>query len=62
MEVKREIYKRECARLKVVPVSAYLKSPAQDSIILRHYNIGPNGAKALSAPMMVSEKKYQYKK
>ncbi|XP_021340966.1 leucine-rich repeat-containing protein 74B-like [Mizuhopecten yessoensis] len=54
-EVKKEIYKRECARCHVVPVSAYLRAPSSSSLVIRHYNLGPNGAKALSAPLMLDD-------
>ncbi|XP_033734774.1 leucine-rich repeat-containing protein 74A-like isoform X2 [Pecten maximus] len=54
-DVKREIYKRECARCHVVPVSAYLRAPSSGSLVIRHYNLGPNGAKALSAPLMLDD-------
>ncbi|XP_069116475.1 leucine-rich repeat-containing protein 74B-like isoform X2 [Argopecten irradians] len=54
-DVKKEIYKRECARCNVVPVGAYLRAPSNGSLVIRHYNLGPNGAKALSAPLMLDD-------
>ncbi|XP_060081615.1 leucine-rich repeat-containing protein 74B-like [Ylistrum balloti] len=54
-DVKREIYKRECAKCHVVPVGAYLRTPSSGSLVIRHYNLGPNGAKALSAPLMLDD-------
>ena len=48
-----QMYLRECKKLQVIPVGAYLRQPTQNALIIRHYNMGPNGARALAAPLLV---------
>ncbi|KAK3093186.1 hypothetical protein FSP39_012377, partial [Pinctada imbricata] len=52
-DVRAEIYRRESSRLSVVPVSSYLKKPTRNSLAIRNSAIGPRGAMALSAPLML---------
>lgn len=52
-EIKVQMYLRECRKLQVIPVGAYIRQPTQNALVIRHYNMGPNGARALAAPLMV---------
>ncbi|KAL5008522.1 hypothetical protein ScPMuIL_014103 [Solemya velum] len=52
-DIQRRLYLRECNRLHVIPVGAYLRLQGQTTLAIRHYNIGPNGARALSVPLML---------
>lgn len=53
-EIKRELYQRECRRLKVTPIGAFVRNPTKTQLDLKYYSMGPDGAKALSVPLMVS--------
>ncbi|XP_052769382.1 leucine-rich repeat-containing protein 74B-like isoform X2 [Mya arenaria] len=52
-EVKMKLYLKECERLQVIPVSAYVRKPTSTALCLQHYNMGPNGARALSAALLL---------
>lgn len=52
-EIKLKLYQRECEKLQVIPISAYLRQTDNKSLHIKHYNIGPNGAKALAAAILV---------
>lgn len=52
-EVRQEIYKRECRRLNVIPLSSYLRNPIRNSLAVPYCGLGPRGAMALAAPLMV---------
>lgn len=54
-EIKMQMYLRECKKLQVIPVGAYLRQPTQNALIIRHYNMGPNGARALAAPLLLDQ-------
>lgn len=48
------LYERECKRLGVCPVGAFLRAPGKASVELRNYSVGPKGAAALAVPLLVS--------
>ncbi|XP_052269991.1 leucine-rich repeat-containing protein 74B-like isoform X2 [Dreissena polymorpha] len=52
-DIKVKLYLRECERLRVIPVSAFLRAPNSRVLKLKHYNMGPNGARALAAALMI---------
>lgn len=52
-EVRQEIYKRECRRLNVIPLSSYLRNPIRNSLAVPYCGLGPRGAMALAAPLML---------
>lgn len=52
-EVRQEIYKRECRRLNVIPLSSYLRNPVRNTLAVPHCGLGPRGAMALAAPLML---------
>lgn len=53
-DIKLELYRRECRNLDITPVGAYLRSPSSPILAIKHYSLGPRGAKALSVPLLVS--------
>lgn len=52
-EVREEIYKRECRRLNVIPLRSYLRNPIRNTLAVPYCGLGPRGAMALAAPLMV---------
>ncbi|RUS79380.1 hypothetical protein EGW08_012871 [Elysia chlorotica] len=52
-EIKKRLYTKECSRLGVTPVGAFLREPSKPALRLPHYSLGPAGAKALSVPLML---------
>ena len=52
-EIKIQMYLRECKKLKAIPVGTYVRHPTQNALVIRHYNMGANGARALAAPLLV---------
>ncbi|KAK7504307.1 hypothetical protein BaRGS_00004611 [Batillaria attramentaria] len=52
-DIKIELYRRECRHLDVTPVGAYLRSPSSPELSIRHYLLGPRGAKALAVPLLL---------
>lgn len=52
-EVREEIYKRECRRLNVIPLRSYLRNPIKNTLAVPYCGLGPRGAMALAAPLMV---------
>ena len=53
-EIQVELYRRECRKLNVTPVGAFIRSPSSPVLNIRHYSLGPGGALALSVPLTVS--------
>lgn len=53
-EVRQEIYRRECKKLHVIPISSYLRNPITNALVVPHCGLGPMGALALAAPLMES--------
>ncbi|XP_062610814.1 leucine-rich repeat-containing protein 74B-like [Saccostrea cucullata] len=52
-EVRQEIYRRECRKLNVIPLSSYLRNPIRNVLVVPHSGLGPRGAMALAAPLML---------
>ncbi|GFO34720.1 leucine-rich repeat-containing protein 74a-like [Plakobranchus ocellatus] len=52
-EIKKRMYTRECTRLGVTPVGAFLRSPTSTALQIPNYSLGPAGARALSVPLML---------
>ncbi|GFS26795.1 leucine-rich repeat-containing protein 74B-like [Elysia marginata] len=52
-EIKKRLYTRECTKLGVTPVGAFLRAPSRTALCLPHYSLGPMGARALSVPLML---------
>ena len=44
----KQEYLDSCARLRIIPVSAFIKSMGQNKVSLRHYLLGAQGARAVS--------------
>ncbi|KAK3764049.1 hypothetical protein RRG08_046518 [Elysia crispata] len=52
-EIKKRLYTKECSKLGVTPVGAFLREPSRTDLRLPHYSLGPVGARALSVPLML---------
>ncbi|ESO83542.1 hypothetical protein LOTGIDRAFT_169235 [Lottia gigantea] len=52
-DIQMKLYKRECGKLGVIPIGAFMRNPCSSELIVKHYSMGPNGAKALSIPLML---------
>ncbi|KAI8788803.1 leucine-rich repeat-containing protein 74A, partial [Biomphalaria glabrata] len=51
-DVKKSLYQRECTKLGITPVGSFLRSPTRTELRIRHYSLGPEGARALAVPLM----------
>ncbi|XP_050405944.1 leucine-rich repeat-containing protein 74B [Patella vulgata] len=53
VDIQKKLYRRECDKLGVIPIGVYMRNPVQPQLILKHYSMGPDGAKALAIPLML---------
>lgn len=46
------VYKRACQRLKLIPASYYIRHALDDTLIMKHYGLGCQGARALAIALV----------
>ena len=51
--LNRKLYERKCRQVGVVPINLFIRHMENTELSLRGRQCGPNGARALAAPLMV---------